>query len=332
MLPRASTRAGRAMDRPARPVRPALPTPQSICLSIVAIGAFVSHSHTSLRDGPRSTPGPFFFADAKVFTPVKLASMPAAQISGWEKCDKTKDPTAPACRCPCDSTLVTVTQQYPGHHKCIDPENLGGSSGDQQASCPEEAFSLHGSSGLKCLLDPAQNATAAIPYRVFTTAPVPGADLAADGAEKFAAAWKARRCECASQCAEDTSCGYFTFSTKETNPLALYASGGDCALFRPGECAQDVAHALDADGKLATTFRKTASAKSGNGGASAKRCAKLGWALTDTVRPASVCAAAGVCNAKLHADILPSGMCSRSCSGDVSFGKCRCFKISRDSP
>jgi hypothetical protein len=261
-----------------RPARAMLPASRVLCVAVATLLA-VGH-RGDLRDGVRTTAvRPVFFAAAKVFTPVTSASMPAAQISEWETCDKTKDPTAPACRCPCDSTLVTVTQQYPGHHKCIDPENLGGlrTHGVQEAaSCPEEAFSLHGSSGLKCLLDPAQN-TAATPYRVFTTTPVPSANPATDAPKKVAADWKARRCECLSACATDTGCGYFTFSTKETNPLALYgAAGGDCALFGPGECAQDAAHAVDVDGKLATTFRKTTRARSGNRGASAKSCAALG--------------------------------------------------------
>ena len=75
-------------------------------------------------------------AASKTFLPVARSDMPSPTVSMWQTCDKINDPSSAACRCPCDSTLVTITQRYPGHLKCVDP--AGNSLGGAEAAAANE--------------------------------------------------------------------------------------------------------------------------------------------------------------------------------------------------
>ena len=235
------------------------------------------------------------------FSPV--TSVPPATTSSWQKCDKKNDPTAPACSCPCNSELVTITQMYPGHLQCIDPSFKGVSASDTSAyesfECSSN-FKSVASSGVTCSETP-----------LLQVAPIEEQSSAARRAAGTMPNDPAflLRCDCFSQCLATSGCQHVVFVDSATPA---------CQLF--GEICTPAAHG---SGLAATLFRKGKASEAVE--SSGKSCQLLKWALTDGRIPQTTCAAAGVCSAKDHANILPGGRCKRRCSGDVEISKAEKF-------
>ena len=245
-------------------------------------------------------------AASKTFLPVALSDMPSPTVSMWQTCDKINDPSSAACRCPCDSTLVTITQRYPGHLKCVDPagNSLGGAEAAaanggeaagsptvfDESTCYNADFAQHGSSGQAC--------GTSTPY--------------------FSESSGFTRCACMEKCLQDgASCRF----------LVTVSTTGECSLFdnRAQGCPLVVRHAVaenatepteHPEGFAATTWAhvgqhsaagtvaanvasndtgsSSSSSSSSSSAASSSAayyskssCAQLGWALTDVISPSS---------------------------------------------
>ena len=255
----------------------------------------------------------------KVFLPVTTSSMPASETSGWEKCDKTLNPTAPACSCPCNSKLVTVTQYYPGHRQCLDPSlkiakassavnpSIAISSGEGY-TCPSN-FNTVGSSGHSCTEQPIEEFVA-----VASTS---------TAALELASLYKSDpfvllRCDCFTKCQARSDCHHVIFVADADAPKCQLYSETCTINSAPDNNAQQQLLQQHASGLSATLFRKNSDATKATAQTSTASCKSLGWELTDTGLPQTLCSAAGVCSIKKHASILPSGRCSRRCSGDVT--------------
>ena len=269
----------------------------------------------------------------KTFLPVPTEKMPMSEISGWEKCDKVADPSSPACSCPCNSELVTVTQYYPGHGECLDPtlqntahnDNIPasttsiGSESDNYV-CPRNFDSI-GSSGTSCVED-----------SLLEFVPIASTSFSA---RTIASSVKSdpyvlMRCDCFSRCMEHSGCHHVIFvSGSEAPKCQLY--GDKCTTSTAETNAnanaqqQQQQQQQHASGLHATLFRKIIEGDQAVLQSSVSSCKKLGWALTSLVTPQTTCSAAGVCTIEQHGSILPGGRCRRRCSGDVTLDVAETF-------
>jgi hypothetical protein len=240
---------------------------------------------------------------SKTFLPVKSSNMPPAQISGWEKCDKAQNPTAPACSCPCNSELVTVTQYYPGHLKCIDqslksmappPPLLSSTNtvGETKFSCPRNFMSV-GSSSITC----SENVLSS--FIPTASELISAAEAASNSADD---PFMLLRCNCFSKCVATADCYHVVFVSGNSPKCELY--GETCSIATNP-------HSSGLNAQLYQLLSKTLES-------SDSTCKQLGWALTDKNIPQRICSSAGVCDKKIHGHLLEGGRCRRRCSGDLA--------------
>ena len=238
--------------------------------------------------------------------------MPPSITSKWQQCDKISDPTSPACSCPCNSELVTITQYYPGHQKCIDPSMEQAATSNAAPTvatnndnfyCPNN-FESVGSSGISCIETP-----------LIEVVPVEGTSVLAIATKlnDQTDPEKLLRCDCFTKCMMHAGCHHVIFVGGNVPNCQLY--GETCTV----AVASDLTNIPHPAGLHATLFRKYNAAASSNTVSSSLACKTLGWALTDTKIPQVTCASAGVCDKDTHANVLPGGRCRRRCSGDVTF-------------
>ena len=193
---------------------------------------------------------------------------------------------------------------YPGHLQCIDPGFKGVSASDTAAyesfECSSN-FKSVASSGVTCSETP-----------LLQVLPVEEKSSAAERAARTVPNDPnfLLRCDCFSRCLATSGCQHVVFVDSATPA---------CQLF--GETCTAAAHS---SGLAATLFRKGDSSAAVTD-LSGKSCKLLKWALTDGRTPQTTCAAAGVCSAKEHANILPGGRCKRKCSGDLEISKAEKF-------